>query len=360
MSNSNPKARPPRLVHGLLAAAMFAAALAWPRQEQAAAQWMTESVVPWEGAPSMVAVEQATDGTYRYIVNGAPQVIVGIGYNPIYRELPEMERSANYRRDFRLLCQAGVNHITGWDADKGYEQDKFDEVTLDLAQEYGIGVIMPMNLPPHGDYEDPLFLEGLRQQARAKIERFKLHPALRMWGVGNEVLTEMPPEHYAAYALFYGELADLFHALDPNHPVIYREAEDTFIPELQGELGVFTPERPWLLYGANAYTAELESILDRWPSHGLQRPLLVSEFGAEGDWPGGRSIGYLSMWRMIRAHSEYVLGGAPYVWTVAGPEPVDEKWGLMDVSSAPIDATFAQLSADWRRENNATLRSCPP
>ncbi|MDO8691202.1 MAG: glycoside hydrolase family 2 TIM barrel-domain containing protein [Dehalococcoidia bacterium] len=345
----------------------FAEAIAVsPPTESAARPLPAEADVPHrveaEAAgliPSYVSIEDLGDGSFRYLVNGTPQLFIGMGYNPIYRYLSDAERAEAYNRDFRLMCRAGINHITGWDSDKGYEQDKFDELTLDYADKYGLGVIMPFYLPPDGDYQDEAFTQELTAQAVAKIDRFKNHPALRMWGVGNEVLGQIESwQDRAAFGLFYLQLADLFHALDPNHLVIYREAEDFYIPDIADFLSRLPSDRPWLLYGMNVYTADLERILDDWPSYELNMPIFVTEFGADQDWPGGRSIGYLSMWRMIRAHSEYALGGAPYAWTTAGPEPTDAVWGLMDGESRPVDDTFAQLKADWLREKG-TRRLCP-
>ncbi|MDP2660770.1 MAG: glycoside hydrolase family 2 TIM barrel-domain containing protein [Dehalococcoidia bacterium] len=305
-------------------------------------------------SPSRVLVEKTGDNVFRYLVNGEPQVFIGMGYNPIYRYLSDQERAANYDRDFRILCQAGVNHITGWDADKGYEQDKFDELTLDYAHKYGIGVVMPFFLPFDGDYFDEAFRRDLLDQAATKVVRFRDHPALRMWGVGNEVFLDgLPPEMTTVFGRFYLELADLIHGLDPNHPVIYREGEDIFVPIIVRFLQRRPPEREWLLYAMNVYTTEIERILDTWPDYGFDRPLFVSEFGAEEDWPGGRAMGYVDMWRMIRSHPDYVMGGAPYVWTTEGPEPTDQKWGLMDGDGRPVDDTFSQLSADWLEEDGA-------
>ena len=85
----------------------------------------------------------------------------------------------------------------------------------------------------------------------------------------------------------------------------------------------------------------------------------LEEFGAEPDWSGGRELGYLNMWRAIRSHPSYVLGGAPYVWTTEGPEPTDQKWGLMDANAEPLDDTFAELAADWRRAPRAGLSRAP-
>ena len=73
--------------------------------------------------PSVVTTVKEPDGSYKYLVNGQEQLFIGMGYDPIYRHLPQDQRAANYHRDFQMLSEAGVNTITGWDADKGYEQD---------------------------------------------------------------------------------------------------------------------------------------------------------------------------------------------------------------------------------------------
>ena len=329
----------------------------WPRSGRASARLMPGDFLPSSSSASFVTVERAGDGSFRYLVNGSPQVFIGMGYNPIYRYLSDEERAENYDRDFKILCEAGVNHIIGWDADKGYEQDKFDELTLDYAEKYAIGVVMPFYLPVEGDYTDEAFTRSLMEEVAKKVERFRDHPALRMWGVGNEVLVEMSSDSMrAAFCQFYPRIVDLIHELDPNHPVIYREAEDVFLSAISEWFGN-DEERPWLLYGMNIYTMELERILDTWPSEGLNHPLIVTEFGAEPDSPEGRAIGYLSMWRMIRAHPEYVLGGAPYAWTTAGPEPTDVIWGLMDENSQPVDDTFEQLAEEWRQESEEQRRT---
>ena len=340
------------------AAALVLLVAGGQRPGQLDALQLLDAIVPWDLSSNTAAIVRMSDGSYSYLVNGNPQFFIGMGYNPIYRNLTQEERATSYERDFRILCQAGVNHITGWDFDKGYEQDRFDELTLDLAHKYGIGVIMPFYLPPDGDYRDEAFKQALMEQAREKVLRFKSHPALRMWGVGNEVLTEMPRPMRPIFRRFYVRLVDLFHELDSNHTVMYREAEDLFVPMFNMILEASETLRPWLQYGMNVYSLELERILDEWPEHGLERPLFVTEYGAETYWFGDRALGYLAMWRAIRAHSSYVLGGAPYVWTTEGPEPVDKKWGLMDGNSEPVDDTFEQLAQDWRTEPENRGRNC--
>ncbi|MSQ15666.1 MAG: hypothetical protein EXR50_07380 [Dehalococcoidia bacterium] len=311
-----------------------------------------------EAAPSIVTIERSEDGSFHYMVNGTPEIFIGMGYNPIYRNFTDDDRTAYYRRDFQILCKAGVNHILGWDFDKGVDQDKFDEQILDIAHEYGIGVMMPFYLPPNGDYTNEEFLSELVLEAANKVGRFKNHPALRMWGVGNEVMGELSDEMRRAFVIFYLKIADIVHYTDPDHPVIFREAEDPFVPEISAILMDDPVQRPWLLYGANVYSLEIRRILDEWPQQGMERPLFVTEFGADPAWDGGRTANYVLMWREIRSHPEYVLGGAPYAWTTEGPELTDKIWGLMDANAKPVDGTFQGLTQEWLSEERPTNTHC--
>ncbi len=303
--------------------------------------------------PSVVSTAKAPDGSYKFLVNGHEQTVIGMGYNPIYHNLSDQQRQAYYRRDFAMLRNAGVNTIMGWDADKGFEQDKWDELTLDTANDYGMGVVMPLNLSPQGDYRDPAFVGALKEQARQKLARFKDYPALRMWGVGNEVYWVMDPDMWPAFSQAYLEIIDIFHQADPNHPVIYREAEDAYIPELAQALQTSGDMRPWLLYGMNIYNKDPRPLLNHWPDFGLDRPMMVSEFGTEADSADARAAGYVDMWRGTRSFPQYVFGGAPYAWTTTGPEPTDKIWGLIGANGQPVDDTFSALSQEWRKEPSA-------
>lgn len=140
--------------------------------------------------------------------------------------------------------------------------------------------------------------------------------------------------------------------------MIYREAEDEFVPMFAQLLRDSGDRRPWWLYGMNIYDKDPEPILRRWPSNGLDRPLVISEFGSRGAPPAGRPQAYAGMWRSIRSHPDFVLGGAPYVWSVNGPEPTDKIWGLMDAAALPLDGTFQALQQLWLPEPKANHNIC--
>ncbi|MDO8671800.1 MAG: glycoside hydrolase family 2 TIM barrel-domain containing protein [Dehalococcoidia bacterium] len=326
-----------------------------------------DSLVTVAGDPALVSlsvpsVVSVTGGlhNYVYVVNGKRDSIRGIGYNVIYRHLSKDERSRRYDRDFARMRAAGVNTILGWDADKGYEHDKFDDLLLDKANKHGIGVLMPFYLPPDGEYSNPEYRKSLQDKVIASVRRFKNKPSLRMWAIGNEVMHDMPSEaDPAPFAEFYLKLADAVHREDPNHPVIYRDAEDAYLGPFKYVLAKSPQRRPWLIYGMNIFTFRIGTILTNWEREGIDAPVLVSEFGPSGLSPQDRPDGLVEMWRKIRSHHCSVLGGIVYVWTTAGPEPVDRVFGLVDEHGNAVDDSLYAIAREFRQGSNVP-KACEP
>lgn len=281
---------------------------------------------------------------YSYVVNGHRQRIQGMGYNTLYSTLPVEERAARYDRDFRRMKEVGVSTIIGWG-----EQRQFDELTLIKAQEHRLGVVMPYYLDPFGDYTDPDYRQAVRQDVAAWVKRFKDYPALRIWGLGNEVLHLLSPEQAEIFSELYLQLADLVHELDPNHPVIYRGAEDFAIEPLIARFNQDGASRPWLGYGLNIFTFRIDEVIQDWPTHGWDVPLIITEFGPLGLKSEERPTAYLRMWETIQDSPQMVLGGFAYVWTTAGPEKVDLSFGLVNEQGQPVDKSLDVLAAAFRR-----------
>jgi beta-galactosidase/beta-glucuronidase len=296
-------------------------------------------------------------GGYQYslAVNGEPTVVRGMGYNPWYAKLPVDERRPRYARDFAAMHDIGVNTVEGW------FQDQFDEITLDEAHRNGLGVILPFELNQDYDYGDPAVQARFRAQITDWVLRYRDNPALLMWGPGNEVMHRLifptavqgkrdPAQEKRAddFAAFYVQLIDLIHQLDPDHPVIYRDAEDLYFARLRQALLKDGQRRPWFVYGTNVYTQRLAAVIENWPNQGLDAPLLVSEFSPGGVGPAERPRMLGWYWSTIRAHPERVLGGVVYTWTTGGPEDLDRVFGLTDADGKPVDGSLAALRALFR------------
>jgi len=177
-----------------------------------------------------------------------------------------------------------------------------------VVARYGVGVIMPFEINQDWDLTNPNVRQSILDHVSAWVERYKDHPAVRIWAPGNEnihrilyprwVSQENEPVARAradAFAAFLPLLVDRIHQLDPKHPVLYRDAEDVYLRSLKTALEANGETRPWLLYGANVYSpTRLKQIVDAWPAQWLAGPLLISEFAPGGVGRGIRqSIGGL-------------------------------------------------------------------
>jgi len=318
--------------------------------------------------PVSVRLAHGTDGAWRYLVDGQPRIIRGVGYNPQYAGLTAGDRARLYQRDFSAMRGLGINTIEGW------FETQFDELTLDYAARNGIGVLMPFELNQDWPYDNPNVRQSILDHVSAYVERYKNNPAVRMWAPGNEdlhrilypqwVSQENNPVARAradAFAAFLPVLVDRIHQLDPDHPVIYRDAEDVYLARLKTAFLATGVERPWLVYGANVYSqTRLEQIVATWPSQWLGGPLVLSEFAPAGVGPAERPLGFERDWAIIRSRPGVVLGGLAYTWATNGPEELDRVFGLVDPQGIPSDGALMALSSSYLADLAQTAHSGPP
>jgi hypothetical protein len=340
--------------------------LASARQVPPTAAVAAEATTP--AGPVPVAVAQTAAGSWQYLVNGEPTVIRGVGYNPQYANLDPTTRDGLYERDFAMMHRLGINTVEGW------FQEQFDETTLDAAARNDIGVFMPFELNQDWNYADPAVQADILAKVSAWVERYKDEPAVRMWAPGNEdlhrilypnwVSKEGDPAVRAradAFAAFLPKLVDRIHALDPSHPVLYRDAEDVYLPRLKAAFAQAGGDRPWLVYGANVYSpSRLQDIIGQWPAQWLGGPLVISEYGPSGYTPADRPRVYALEWSRIREHPEKVLGGLAYTWATNGPEQLDRVFGLVDDRDRPVDAALGAIGASYVADAAAASTASRP
>ncbi len=302
-----------------------------------------------------VSIVHQSDGSWQYVVDGTAETIRGVGYNPWYANLSVAQRTALYNRDFADMQRLGINTIEGW------FENQFDSVTLDAAARNGIGVLMPFELNQDLDYTDPTVRSNVLDRLSQYVLEYRNHPAVRMWAPGNENLHRILYAHWVsqanipaarakaeAMAAFLPVVVDRIHELDPQHPVVYRDAEDVYLPWITNGFNQAGGDRPWLVYGANVYAAQrLQDIISAWPSQWPGRPLLISEFAPGGEGPTQRPLGFDQQWQVIRSRPDVVLGGLAYTWATNGPEDLDRVFGLVDPNGVPTDGALAALSAAY-------------
>lgn len=274
----------------------------------------------------------------------------GMGYNPTYAtaDVPVEQRDARIWRDMRLMAEAGVTMVLGW------EPELFDETLVSAAEANGIAVLLPFDLKPAYNYAEPATRDQITAAVLAWIEHYRDKPSVAMWAIGNEVTLELSDAERRDFAEYYAELFERVRAADPSRPVVLREAEDVFAPylvEAFARRGLGTPVGEALkapngfVYGVNFYTDRVGPALADWVENtGLDAPLIVSEYAPAGAGYAGRADGFARMHAGIVAAGPRVLGSAPYVWTTAGPEAVDAYFGLVDERGQPVDGALAEIA----------------
>jgi len=210
--------------------------------------------------PVKVEVVRSGDG-YVLMRGGEPYVVRGAGMA---------------RDDIARFAAHGGNSIRTWTTDSSV-QDVGE--LLDEAQAHGVTVALglPMKAERHGfDYDDPAAVAAQRESFRDDILRYRDHPALLAWVVGNELNHSYTnPRVFDAVE----DVARMIEELDPNHPVT--TALESFRPDQVAEALARAPSLDFLsfqLYGG------LFSLPERIRSAGFTKPFMVTEWGTIGYW----------------------------------------------------------------------------
>ncbi len=230
----------------------------WPWLGVALSIAMCLALLATDGQASPLKVEIVeADGKFALLRDDKPYRINGAGI-----EVGDLESFAAH----------GGTSFRTWTTANGQE-------LLDRAHALGLTVSMclPMVHERHGlDYDDPLAVAEQYERLKAEVLKYKDHPALLTWIVGNELNHDFKnPRVYDAV----NQLSELIHAVDPNHPTTTTLAG--FSAELIDFLKIRAPDLDFLsfqLYG------ELFALPDYLASSGFDRPYFVTEWGAIGYW----------------------------------------------------------------------------
>jgi len=174
------------------------------------------------------------------------------------------------RMDVAVEC--GGNTIRTWGLENAKE-------ILDEAHSHGLTVMLGLWMAHerHGfDYSDEWAVEDQVRGFTQAVKELKDHPALLLWGVGNEV------------DLFYSDLnvwsateriAAMIHEIDPNHPTCavtagIDVAEIQLIKEMAPSVDIL---------GINTYGG-IGGLSTQIDLYGWEGPYLVTEWGPTGHW----------------------------------------------------------------------------
>lgn len=211
-------------------------------------------------APIKVEIVQTESG-YQLLRGGEPYVIKGAGM-----AVEDIERFAAH----------GGNSIRNWSTTAEYQDVR---ALLDAAHAHDVSVALclPMQAERWGfDYDDAGAVATQLETFRDEIIRYRDHPALLVWIIGNELNHDYTnPKVYDAV----NDVAAMIHALDPNHPTT--TTVSGFHEGVIADIRTRAPEIDFIsfqLYGG------LFALPEKLARSGFDEPFMVTEWGALGYW----------------------------------------------------------------------------
>jgi hypothetical protein len=262
-----------------------------------------------------IALKTNDDGQWRFHVDGVEFPLKGAG-GAIEPGLLEK------------LKEAGGNVVRTWGIETLERTYDNGETYLDRAHRLGLMVVpgLWVQHERHGfDYGNPDSVRKQREEIVAAIHRYKDHPAILAWGLGNEM---EGPSHPTGSLPVYREieqLARLVKEADPSRPVMtvvaFNPAKIQHVIDLCPSIDIL---------GLNSYGAAA-GIGPALKSAGWTKPFAVTEFGVKGFWEvpttdwgapleptsHEKARTYYSTHRMVaelNEGAELCLGTFPFLW----------------------------------------------
>lgn len=276
--------------------------------------------------PSVVEVAGG-NGSWQLEVDGRPFTVKGMTWGPSFAAADQYLPG---------LAAMGANTTRTWGTGADTRQ------LLDSAAANGIRVIngfwlLPGGGPGSGGCIDYITDANYKSTTQADILNwvnvYKSHPATLMWNVGNESLLGLQNCYSGsaleaqrnAYAAFVNDVARAIHVADPNHPVTSTDA-------WTGSWPYYERNAPDLdLLAVNAY-GDVCSIEETWVAGGYDRPYIVTEGGASGEWEVPDDVNgvpdeptdlekgqaYVDSWQCILGHEDVGLGATFFHYGIEG------------------------------------------
>ena len=202
---------------------------------------------------SKVEVSTNTQGNFELLKNGIPYYIKGAGA----------------KDHFDLLVNSGANSIRIWSTN--------NSSLLDSAHQYGLTVTLGLHVRPERsgmDYNNEYAVKGQIEKLKNEVLKYKDHPALLVWGIGNEV--DLKYSNFKVWETIE-ILAKFIKEVDPNHPTMTVIAGVD--PSKAYYIKKYCPSIDIL--GLNVY-GSIENAGANLRKFNWDKPYIVTEWGVNG------------------------------------------------------------------------------
>ena len=216
---------------------------------------------------AVVTLESVGDsGRYQLLRDGRPYQIKGAGM---------------HASEIAVFAAHGGNSLRTWGTGDG---SVTGAQLLDEAAVHGITVALCLDLgrERHGfDYDDAEAVARQLEYARQEVLKYKDHPALLFWIIGNEL-----NHSYTNPRVFdaINDISRMIHAVDGNHPTT--TALTGFSAEMLAVMEARAPDLDFLSFQLYAGLDELPQMIRET---GYRKPFMITEWGATGHWEVART-----------------------------------------------------------------------
>ncbi|WAC41963.1 hypothetical protein [Pedobacter sp. SL55] len=142
---------------------------------------------------------------------------------------------------------------------------------------------LPVTAERHGfNYDDAAAVKKQFESVKAEVMKYKDHPALLSWGIGNELnLSYANPKVWQAV----NDIAKMIHEIDPNHPAttVLAGINKKEVDHIKASAQALD------FLSINVY-ADLAILPSKVKSAGWTGPYMVTEWGPTGHWEGLETV----------------------------------------------------------------------
>ena len=182
---------------------------------------------------------------------------------------PYYIKGAGAKNNFKKVKESGGNSIRIWSTNRSHLLDS--ALKYDLSVSLGIWVAQERN---GFDYNDEYRVKAQIELIKKEIIKFKDHPSLLVWGIGNEV--DLKYSNFKVWETIE-EIAKFIKKVDPNHPTMTVIAG--LDPSKVFMIKKYCPSVDIL--GINVYGA-IENAPLNIRRYGWEKPYIVTEWGVNG------------------------------------------------------------------------------
>eukprot|EP00029_Vermamoeba_vermiformis_P002553 TRINITY_DN12930_c0_g1_i1.p1 TRINITY_DN12930_c0_g1~~TRINITY_DN12930_c0_g1_i1.p1 ORF type:complete len:459 (+),score=107.08 TRINITY_DN12930_c0_g1_i1:48-1424(+) len=276
-----------------------------------------------------LAVVQVSGRTL--LVDGAPFLMKGVGYNPIPIGLTPDQKNDYYtssavdvavwQRDVQLLKNMGCNTVRlyGWDNSRNHTQ------FLDALLQNGIRVVLQYWFSSSNDISNTQIRTNLINGFTSMVNSYKYHPAIIMWLFGNELNA---PWNYQ------NKLTDLFSLLDAATQAAHQAEGTNYRPVSSpfADINLSTQIQQYSNPQIDVWTVQVYrgktfgNLFQFFKNDVTAKPMFITEFGIDAydndkqaEDQAVHSEYITALWGEIVANTDACSGGCVFAYS-------DEWW----------------------------------